>query len=387
MISFSFNYIIANRIYASERNKKEYGILLEFHRLFFIGSLIFPVLFTFNAYSQQSDTSVQHLAVLAEKIFTWHVRVIGNKGFILTLDYPYHIGKAFRTPDEYISLAVAKKYDAKRPFYISFTLPDNVDTLKGIHVGFGNLSHNNLAVWGSKSFYKAGFGKHWVNNHTVTAVLWKGWLINRSINDTIDLFDKFMKNNQLLVYFYDSSGLQRLAFPLIFFQKKYKSIINAPTYSTGNPADTALTLEERADKNVYDVSDIKESWKIAGISDPIHLKHFIKYLRYLVDHNEKEKVAQLLVYPLNDVIPYCKDSAEFVHHYDKVFDKYLKEAIDTQRLDEIFHNYHGVMIGNGPNLWIRQAGNRYEIYGVSNAAFLEKRIGGWRTPATGQERK
>ena len=56
-------------------------------------------------------------------------------------------------------------------------------------------------------------------------------------------------------------------------------------------------------------------------------------------------------------------------------------------LDEIFHNYHGVMIGSGPNIWIRQVGNRYAIYGVANAAFLEKTTGGWKAPATRSKKK
>lgn len=85
-----------------------------------------------------------------------------------------------------------------------------------------------------------------------------------------------------------------------------------------------------------------------------------------MNHNEKEKMAQLIVFPQQGVIPVCNDSADFVHNYDQIFDEDLKEIVNHQNLDQLFRNIHGVMIGFVPCIWIRQQGNRYKIYYIAN---------------------
>ena len=81
---------------------------------------------------------------------------------------------------------------------------------------------------------------------------------------------------------------------------------------------------------------------------------------------------------MKSVFPACKDSAEFVQNYSRVFDKYLREVIDTVRLGELSRDHYGVVIGNGPNIIIRQMGNRYKLSMISNDAFFKKKR--WRDP-------
>lgn len=329
-------------------------------------------------FAQQKNLSLQHLAVKAKKMFTWDVKESPPHGYLMFLDVPYAIKK---DPHNYISITVAKKYGRERPAFISFTLPGNILSKKGLSVIFST----NSAIQAESERFRVPFGEHWSNNHTFTARLRNGFLFNKNRTDSVDVFKRLMQNKQLFVFFYDSSGIERLAIPLIFFQRQYKKLLNHPTYSTGNPADTALTKEERKDKKVFEDGSIPTSWQTAGITNPIRFKHFIKYFSYLVDHNEKEKIAQLFVYPLKSVFPECRDSAQFVQNYEKIFGEYLKGLIDSVRLNELMRDQEGVWIGYGPNIAIRQTGNRYEIFMISNAAFF--RVEGLPAPGLINKRK
>lgn len=55
------------------------------------------------------------------------------------VDFPYNLGNPRRKPAQYINIWAGIRYNEKQPAYISFTLPDDVDTSKGLLIGFNNV--------------------------------------------------------------------------------------------------------------------------------------------------------------------------------------------------------------------------------------------------------
>lgn len=342
--------------------------MCESKKVFFICCLSLLGTIHYNGFAQKGDSSLQRLAVHAGKVFTWEVQEVKPKGYMMFLDEPYNITNS---PRDYISLTVARRYEEERPAFISFTLPDNVTKEMGITLVFSP----GLRMDPNIKSIRLSFEKHWTNNHTLTARLWNGFLRSDNGSDSLDIFDKMMTNRQLFIIIYDSSGLHRLAIPLSFFQRQYANLSPSgprPTYSTGNPIDTALTAKEMQDRRIFDDSSIPSPWEIAGVDDPIRLKHFIKFFRYLMNHNEMERMAQLIIFPQDHVIPKCDDSADFVQNYDQIFDKNLKRVINNQRLDQLFRNSKGVLIGSVPCIWINQIGDDFKITAIINN-FMNKK--------------
>lgn len=302
-------------------------------------------------------------------LYTWKIKELKGKGYMMYSDFPYNLNDHHKS-DQYISISADFPYHARRPSLITITLPDEVDSIDGLLLGFNDrpLSLSDFSLHNLKQIYQVPFTKHWYNNHTIMASVTKGIIKDTVQKKSIDLFKELMNYSDLYILFKDHQRIRKIYFPLSFFQNRYRESIGVlPAYSTGNPADTALTVEERLDRPVFEDGSKPGSWQIAGIGDPIRFKQFIKYLRWLVNHHEKEKLAQLITFPQKYVIPTCHDSADFVHNYDKIFDQDLKRIINNQKLDQIFRNYEGVMIGWAPCIWIRQIGNRFMITAICNS--------------------
>ncbi|MFC7559144.1 hypothetical protein ACFQY3_09280 [Paenibacillus farraposensis] len=92
-----------------------------------------------------------------------------------------------------------------------------------------------------------------------------------------------------------------------------------------------------------------------------------KALQKAVADNDKEKVANYILYPLrvNDsekslTIPNKKD---FMAKYDQIFTDAIREALVNQKTDDLFVNYQGVMVGSG-ELWLRRAADNPKVFGV-----------------------
>ncbi|MGG4221161.1 hypothetical protein ABEW32_23385 [Paenibacillus jamilae] len=108
-------------------------------------------------------------------------------------------------------------------------------------------------------------------------------------------------------------------------------------------------------------------FEVAGIQDPKAFLNTFKALQKAVADNDKEKVADYILYPLrvNDVeksltIPNKKD---FMAKYDQIFTDAIREALVNQKTDELFVNYQGVMVGSG-ELWLRRATDNPKHFGV-----------------------
>ncbi|MGR6764010.1 hypothetical protein ACU1JV_19510 [Paenibacillus sp. T2-29] len=133
-----------------------------------------------------------------------------------------------------------------------------------------------------------------------------------------------------------------------------KSVPSAPATSS----DTSFPAAPNASQNPFEV---------AGIQDPKAFLDTFKALQKAVADNDKEKVANYILYPLrvNDsekslTIPNKKD---FLAKYDQIFTDAIREALVNQKTDDLFVNYQGVMVGSG-ELWLRRATDNPKQFGV-----------------------
>lgn len=327
--------------------------------------LLLSIFFFYRADAQRKMDTALELKLI--HLYTWKYQLIPNKGILMFVNFPYNLGdRQQHTQSQYLSISVGLKPNEKQPAFLSFTLPDDATASKGILVGFDSLpvpmQNAQFSLKKLSAVYNIKFYKHWENNHTDEFVIPNGRINDTARKRQINIFGEFMHYRHLYVLFFDPRGLKTMYFPLSFFQQRYEELSSPPpAYSTGNPADTALTAEEMTDKGGE-----MAPWSLAGISDPVSLKHFIKYFRYLMNHNEKEKIAQLIIFPQDSVNAECRDSADFVRNYDQIFDADLKNHINDQRLNDIFYNIHGVLIGHVLGITINQRGYRYVITSIGN---------------------
>lgn len=108
-------------------------------------------------------------------------------------------------------------------------------------------------------------------------------------------------------------------------------------------------------------------FEVAGIQDPKAFLNTFKALQKAVADNDREKVANYILYPLrvNDsekslTIPNKKD---FIAKYDQIFTDAIREALVNQKTDDLFVNYQGVMVGSG-ELWLRRGTDNPKLFGV-----------------------
>ena len=78
--------------------------------------------------------------------------------------------------------------------------------------------------------------------------------------------------------------------------------------------------------------------------------------RNMVKLNDKDQIANYIKFPLGII----KDEADFIKNYDKVFTKSVRNAIQGQKIRELFRDKQGVMIGDD-QLWFKQINGEYKI--------------------------
>lgn len=134
-----------------------------------------------------------------------------------------------------------------------------------------------------------------------------------------------------------------------------KSSPSAPVASSNAPSSPAAS------------NSSQNPFEVAGIQDPKAFLNTFKALQKAVADNDKEKVANYILYPLrvNDsekslTIPNKKD---FMAKYDQIFTDAIREALVNQKTDDLFVNYQGVMVGSG-ELWLRRATDNPKVFGV-----------------------
>ena len=131
-----------------------------------------------------------------------------------------------------------------------------------------------------------------------------------------------------------------------------------------------LTPEE--EKNLPETGDksVTTTWEDIDIQDVHGLKIFIKKLKLWSEQGNKDSVAANIDFPLvNDES--ISSSKIFLQQYDKIFNNKVKQALQQQKLNELFKNFQGVMIGSG-EMWIANVSKtKNEVYKIRSINYDE----------------
>ena len=97
-------------------------------------------------------------------------------------------------------------------------------------------------------------------------------------------------------------------------------------------------------------------YEAIGIKDDKIVENFAKTIVDLVKNDKKDKIADLVKYPLSTKIAGKKttiaDKAAFIKNYSKIVTADLKKEIVKAKTTDLFARYNGVMLGgNSKNIW------------------------------------
>ncbi|MWV43708.1 hypothetical protein GRF59_08665 [Paenibacillus sp. HJL G12] len=108
-------------------------------------------------------------------------------------------------------------------------------------------------------------------------------------------------------------------------------------------------------------------YEVAGIDNPDKFKETFESVQKAVSAGNKEQVAGYILYPLrvneNGKSKSYKDKSEFIADYDHIMTDSVKKALADQKLNTLFVNYQGVMVGNG-EIWFGASTEAKDTYGI-----------------------
>ncbi|HWR42611.1 hypothetical protein [Sporomusa sp.] len=141
-----------------------------------------------------------------------------------------------------------------------------------------------------------------------------------------------------------------------------------------------LAEENRQDSAKEHAPEAKEGtrqpksnrYHVAGFDDPEQFEADFLKIQELVAKDNKEEVAEFIQYPLNIYTNGTKTTIqlkeELIASYDRVFTTGVKSALASQKINETFVNYKGVMVGRG-EIWFTQSSTsnrKYVIYAINH---------------------
>lgn len=147
--------------------------------------------------------------------------------------------------------------------------------------------------------------------------------------------------------------------------KVIDSLIPDTIAAIGTPRSQSSvdTLQARitAQDTLFEDGSRPSEWKNAGFDDPEGFKRFLVLFKEWVRSDNADSVAAYIAFPIKGY----KTSEQFKKSYTKIFDKQLKDIVEKQRLDRIFRNYQGAMIGDGA-IWFSVIENKgYRIIAIN----------------------
>ncbi|GAA0562513.1 hypothetical protein [Chitinophaga japonensis] len=125
-------------------------------------------------------------------------------------------------------------------------------------------------------------------------------------------------------------------------------------------ADPYVTQLEGQD-TVFEDGTVPSSWADAGFDDPAGFKHFLLRFKEWVRTDNVDSVAAYIDFPIRGY----QTAAQFKGQYATVFDEQMKEMVARQRLDRVFRNYQGAMLGEGQLWFADQEGKGYRIIAIN----------------------
>lgn len=145
--------------------------------------------------------------------------------------------------------------------------------------------------------------------------------------------------------------------------KVIDSIIPDTVAAIGTRPSSEDTLQARiaAQDTLFEDGSRPSEWKNAGFDDPEGFKRFLVLFKEWVRSDNADSIAAYIAFPIKGY----KTAEQFKKNYDKIFDKQLKDVVEKQRLDRIFRNYQGAMLGDGA-IWFSVIENKgYRIITIN----------------------
>ena len=133
---------------------------------------------------------------------------------------------------------------------------------------------------------------------------------------------------------------------------------DSPALKLQHDKASPLLVQLQSDDLEWD-GTVPTGWSTASITNPKDFKLFLIRFKGMVANNDIDALANLVQYPLKEI----KNKADFKASFSRLFSDSLKDAVDDQRLDRIYRNNKGAMIGN-EHLWFKQFGNSYKIVSI-----------------------
>ncbi|MGX5817731.1 hypothetical protein ACWKWU_06030 [Chitinophaga lutea] len=132
----------------------------------------------------------------------------------------------------------------------------------------------------------------------------------------------------------------------------------APAPDSGIPPATVDELT--APDTLFADGSKPADWDASGFTDPTGFKRFLLTFKDWIRTDNKDSILAHVRFPL----PKYKTSTDLLKHWDHAFSPKVKKAVADQRLNEIFRNQDGAMIGSG-ELWFTQTPNGYRIIAIN----------------------
>ncbi len=116
-----------------------------------------------------------------------------------------------------------------------------------------------------------------------------------------------------------------------------------------------------AQDTLFEDGSIPSSWSTAGFNDPAAFKRFLTEFKSWVKNNQADSIAAHIRFPVKA----APTAAAFKTHYDHIFNDRMKAVVLNQRLDRIFRNQNGAMLGSG-EIWLESYKDGYRIISIAS---------------------
>ncbi len=140
--------------------------------------------------------------------------------------------------------------------------------------------------------------------------------------------------------------------------------VDGDSLKTTNSSIKNETTDDEINDDPEYVKKAKPSyWKVAGITDSVGFKLFLKRLKNWVKNDESEKISSVILYPMAH--PGISSKEAFLAQYDIFFNAKVKMALENQKLSRIYRSNQGAMLTTG-ELWFKQTNDGFKITFINN---------------------
>lgn len=129
-----------------------------------------------------------------------------------------------------------------------------------------------------------------------------------------------------------------------------------PPPASPNPYEAEINAPD----TLFEDGSIPGSWENAGFNDPEGFKRFLISFKNWVKMDQVDSIAAHIRFPLKNY----KTAEVFRQQYKNIFDTSLKTVVEKQRLNRVFRNDQGAMLGNG-EIWFNVFPEGYKIIAIN----------------------